>query len=196
VLLEAVLLLWDPVLCFLIRRKLDQQSLGALENSADAPTEIPTLWSVLTFIEQRAFMLETISAQPTATFRHQSVHNEESCKICHLGQHNLRACSRFQQMYPKARRQAIIQVGACTNCLSTAHKVKNCGSPTTCLVCQQRHHSLLHQGPTSNPVAGVVTNSNHVITRANGSPTNMSLCNRWWITGESYLKEDGRSAIS
>jgi len=60
-------------------------------------------------------------------------------------------------MDPKARRQVIIQEGACTNCLSTAHKVENCGSPTTCRVCQQRHHSLLHQGPTSNPVAGAVT---------------------------------------
>jgi len=148
---------WDPILCVLIRRKLDQQSLAALENSADAPTEIPTLRSVLMFIERRACMLETKGAQPTATLRHQSVHNEESCKICHLGQHNLRACSRFQQMDPKVRRQAIIKVGPCTNCLSTAHKVENCGSPTTCRVCQQRHRSLLHEGPTINPVAGAVT---------------------------------------
>jgi len=73
---------WDPILCFLIRRKLDQQSLAALENIADAPKEIPTLRSVLTFVERRACMLEMISAQPTAT-----AHNEESCKICHLGQH-------------------------------------------------------------------------------------------------------------
>jgi len=102
-------------------------------------------------------MLETISAQPTATLRHQSVHNEESCKICHLGPHNLRACSRFQEMDPKTRRKAIIQVGACKKCLSTAHKVENCGSPTTCRVCQQRHHSLLHQLSTSNLVAGAAT---------------------------------------
>jgi len=109
------------------------------------------------FIERRACMVETISGQPTATLRHQSVHNEESCKICHLGQHNPKACSRFQQMDPKALRQANIQVGACTNCLSTAHKAENCRSPTTCRVCQQRHRSLLHEGPTSNPVAGAVT---------------------------------------
>jgi len=76
---------WDPILCFLIRRKLDQQSLAVIENSADAPTKIPTLWSVLTFIERRACMLETVSAQPTATFCHQSVHNEGSCMICPLG---------------------------------------------------------------------------------------------------------------
>jgi len=55
---------WDPILCFLIRRKPDQQSLAALENSANAPTEIPKLRSVLTFIERRACML--------------AVHNEES----------------------------------------------------------------------------------------------------------------------
>jgi len=54
---------WDPIL---IRRKLDQQSLAALEISADAPTEIPTLRSALMFIERRACILETISAQHTA----------------------------------------------------------------------------------------------------------------------------------
>jgi len=80
-----------------------------------------------------------------------------SYMICHLGPHHLRACSRFQKMDPKTRRQAIIQVGACTNCLSTAHKVENCGSQATCRVCQQRHHSLLHHGATSNPVAGAAT---------------------------------------
>jgi len=26
--------------------------------------------------------------------------------------------------------------------LSTAHKVENCGSPTTCRVCQQQHQNL------------------------------------------------------
>jgi len=77
---------WDPILCFIIRRKLDQQSLAALENSADAPTEIPTLGKLLTFIERRACLQEKISAQPRAKLRHQSVHNEESCKICHLSQ--------------------------------------------------------------------------------------------------------------
>jgi len=57
-------------------------------------------------------------------------------------------------MEPKTRRKAIIP---CTNCLSTAHKVENCGSPATCRVCQQRHHSLLHQGPSRNPVARAAT---------------------------------------
>jgi len=40
---------------------------------------------------------------------------------------------------------------------ATAHTVENCGSPATCRVCQQRHHSLLHQGPSSHLVSGVAT---------------------------------------
>jgi len=51
----------------------EKQSLAALKNSAHARTEIPTLRGVLTLIERRACMLEMISAQPTATLRHQSV---------------------------------------------------------------------------------------------------------------------------
>jgi len=49
-----------------------------IRRKADAPTEIPMLRSVLTIIERRAGILETISTQPTATLRYQSVHNEES----------------------------------------------------------------------------------------------------------------------
>jgi len=100
--------------------------------SADAPTEMPTLRSLLTFIERLACMLETISVQPTATLRQQSVHNEESYRISDLGPHNFTAWGRFQKMDPKTRRQALIQVGACTNCLSIAHKAENCGWPATC----------------------------------------------------------------
>jgi len=96
---------------FYYKKKIRPAARAALDNSADAP--IPTLWNVLNVL---------ISAQPTATLRHQSVHNEESCNICHLGPYHLRACSRFQEMDPESRRQATIQVGACTNCLSAAHK--------------------------------------------------------------------------
>jgi len=77
-------------------------------------------------------MLETISAQLTVTLRH---------LICHLEPVNFRACSRFKDMDPKSRRQASIQ------------------SQIVCL--QQRHHSLLHQGPTSNPVSGATTIAGH-----------------------------------
>jgi len=122
-------------------------------NSADAPTESPTLRSVLTFIQGRACMLETISAQPTATLRHQSVHNEESCKICQLGPHHLRACSRFQEMDAKIRRQAIIEVGTCTNCLSTAHKVESSNGIIHCYTKDR----IAIQWPAQQPLQATTT---------------------------------------
>jgi len=57
---------WDPILCFIIRRKLDQQSLAALENSADAPTEIPTLGSVLQCLQ--LIRLKTVDHRPLEEF--------------------------------------------------------------------------------------------------------------------------------
>jgi len=141
---------WDPIQCFNIRRKLSQRTLAALENSTDAPTDTSVLTSVLTF-------MKTINVQPSTTFSHHTVHKEKSCKICHVGLLYFRPCTRFQEMYPKTRRQAIIQVGECTHCLSTAHKVEICGSLATCRVCQQRHNLVLHKGPTKNSVSGAVT---------------------------------------
>jgi len=37
-------------------------------------------------------------------------------------------CNRFQEIEPQGRRQAIVQVGAYTNCLAITHRVENCGS--------------------------------------------------------------------
>jgi len=37
---------WDPIIGFLVRRKLDQYTLAALEDSANSPTEVPLLESV------------------------------------------------------------------------------------------------------------------------------------------------------
>jgi len=55
---------WDPIIGFLVRRKLDQYTLAALEDSANSPTEVPLLESVLAFLERRSGMLETLDAQP------------------------------------------------------------------------------------------------------------------------------------
>jgi len=81
--------------------------------------------------------------------------------------------------------------------MSTAYKAENCGSPATCRVCQQRHRSLLHQGPTSNPVSSAATIAGYDNPRGNtllatakvslqgptGQLQNMSRCNGFWISG-------------
>jgi len=44
----------NPIIGFLVLRKLDQYALAALKNSSEAPSEIQTLRSVLMFIERHA----------------------------------------------------------------------------------------------------------------------------------------------
>jgi len=90
----------NPILCFIIRRKLDQQAIAALENSADAPSEVPTLRRVLTFIERRACMLET-SAQPS--------NNDSDGRyivtiLFTLGDSKKRAMSLFMNLKKKLKR--------------------------------------------------------------------------------------------
>jgi len=49
-----------------VQRKLDQYTSAALEVSVNSPTEVPLLESVVSFLERRSGMLETLDAQPTA----------------------------------------------------------------------------------------------------------------------------------
>jgi len=47
---------WYPIRGFLVRRKLVQYSFAALEDSANSPTEVPLLESVLAFLGRRSGM--------------------------------------------------------------------------------------------------------------------------------------------
>jgi len=83
-----------------VRRKLDQYTLAALEDSANSPTEVPLLESVLAFLERRSGMLETLDAQPKTL-----VSRENICKICNIGSHRPLSCNMFRRMNPDDRRQ-------------------------------------------------------------------------------------------
>ncbi|XP_070068130.1 uncharacterized protein [Drosophila takahashii] len=156
---------WDPILGFLIRRKLDHNTLAALEDAADALTEVPTLSSVLNFLERRSCMLETLSEQPGAktkpTVAARSTHIV--CRVCNQTQHTIASCNMFRNMTPDERRNIIYRLRGCSNCLSTNHKFGSCPSIRTCRHCGQRHHSMLHNvnhglvsGPQTTAVATII----------------------------------------
>ncbi|XP_070068135.1 uncharacterized protein [Drosophila takahashii] len=156
---------WDPILGFLIRRKLDHNTLAVLEDAADAPTEVPTLPSVLNFLERRSCMLEMLSEQPGAkpksTFGASSSYTV--CRVCNQTQHTITNCNLFKNMTPDERRNIIYRLRGCSNCLSTQHKFGDCPSIRTCRHCGQRHHSMLHNvnhglvsGPQTTAVATII----------------------------------------
>jgi len=140
-----------------VRRNLDQYTLAALEDSANSPTEVPLLESVLAFLERRSGMLETLDAQPMGHTK-TLVSRDNNCKICNIGSHRPLSCNMFRRMDPDNRTQAITKIEGCANSLSNYHKTNSCPSPMPCRFCRRRHHSMLHKHPESTaPVVAIAT---------------------------------------
>lgn len=78
------------------------------------------------------------------------------CPHC-SGPHFMSRCERFKQLLPEKRREAVIKLSLCFNCLGF-HKARFCQSKARCSTCNSAHHSLLHAS-TSTPAANTSTSS-------------------------------------
>lgn len=65
------------------------------------------------------------------------------CPVCDR-LHSIRECSHFLAMPICARREKVITLGLCRNCLAQSHRRPNCPSLDRCFVCRSNHHSLVH----------------------------------------------------
>ncbi|XP_046404684.1 uncharacterized protein LOC124170045 [Ischnura elegans] len=70
--------------------------------------------------------------------------NALRCLLCSNG-HPLSYCSVFKSMMPNERKEQVHKHSLCFNCLSKQHGTRLCKSVGRCLVCNQKHHTLLHQ---------------------------------------------------
>jgi len=86
---------WDPIIGFFVRRKLDQYMLAALEDSANSPTEVPLMESVLAVLERRSGMLETLDAHPMGHTK-PLVSRDNNFKILTKGSHRPLSCNMFR----------------------------------------------------------------------------------------------------
>ena len=59
-------------------------------------------------------------------------------------------CRKFLDSDPAKRLQLIRDNGRCFNCLKKTHSAKDCQSRTTCMKCQKKHNTLLHEGLTNS----------------------------------------------
>jgi len=99
---------WDPIIGFLVRRKLDQYKLAALKDSANSTTKVPLLESVLTFLERRSGMLETLDAQ-TMGHTKTLISRDSNCKIGNMGSHRPLSFNMFRRMDP------LTKIAGCAN---------------------------------------------------------------------------------
>lgn len=70
----------------------------------------------------------------------------ETCPLCRdSGHDSLNFCDKFKSMSIEQRRTAVMSLKACFRCLKPGHLRANCDGGTTCSLCKENHHTLVHQ---------------------------------------------------
>lgn len=78
--------------------------------------------------------------------------NKIKCAYCKNNSHPLYTCDKFHKLTLNERKCFIQQNKICNNCLFLGHDTKDCKSRHSCRVCNQRHHSSLHEDVRSPSV--------------------------------------------
>lgn len=152
---------WDPILIYFVSNKLDSSTRELWEQSLP-DTSIPKLSKLFDFLEQRARALaaSTGSNNRSQTFNHEpkrtvSSHHVSTtnCKLGCSDYHYLFKCPVFRKYSCQERKNFLSENHHCYNCLNPGHTTDNCKSNLLCMVCNQKHHTLIHIDEFSSPEA-------------------------------------------
>lgn len=155
---------WDIIVIHLLSLKLDPESRKQWElnvTSNVTSDSLPTFGQFKEFLTGRYRALEFIEPKyvnkpttsyvrsPTSNnFNHTKVlHSTNFTKICceFCGEeHKLCFCKKFASQEFEKRHEFVTNNRICYNCLGSNHSVRFCQKATSCRVCKNRHHSLLH----------------------------------------------------
>ena len=87
-----------------------------------------------------------VATEPVRENKRTSSDNSwRSCSLCQ-GSHNIYRCRQFASKDANARREEVMKLKLCYNCLKPTHKVQDCPSHLRCREddCGRKHHTLLH----------------------------------------------------
>lgn len=99
-----------------------------------------TIEEFLTWLEQE---LE-IAFAGYNPIRSKSV-SHKYCRLCKSNNHwHLKDCSKFLQMDIDERRITVRKLRCCFRCLNYGHDSNTCNSTSTCNMCAEVHHPILH----------------------------------------------------
>ncbi|XP_048481684.1 uncharacterized protein LOC119693389 [Plutella xylostella] len=157
---------WDPVIIFLIVQKLDSESHKEWEQYAykEDPEALPSWSDMKKFLESKFRTLELVTPSSSApatekrtatVIRERTYHvstTEKKCIMC-KDNHTLCHCKEFTKMDPEARSTYVKDNRLCFNCLVPGHSSMKCKLPMSCRICNRRHHSLLHENRSNEPVS-------------------------------------------
>lgn len=150
--------LWEFLLIYLLTKKLDFGTRKSFETERDLD-ELPNLENFLEFIEKRCLIFENLSGMDRTANHRPRISSGASlvtlekkmpaCLHCNDKSHKIYTCLKFKGLPLEEKRAFVFSKKICFNCLGSKHMSSQCPNKTGCLICSQRHHTLLHQ---SQPV--------------------------------------------
>lgn len=205
---------WDPILVHILSGKLDTETYSSYMETRKEPRELPLFDEFMSFLQRKFTALEPVNKKkhqqtpaakpspPTREFNASSlrdshfqnkpkkhfgktfyVNADRNCPLCN-GEHVLPYCNTFKQLQSDAKLKAISQLNICKNCMFS-HNGQKCTSTKRCRVCNNAHHTCLHdvlreaasfssgsnmtQSPLPPPAAKLQTqrNANHISNNYN-----------------------------
>jgi hypothetical protein len=153
----------------LLLEKLDPDTRKLFESDIRTlgPAEIPKFKQLADFIEGQCRVLDSLgkprkpanttnsSRQVNTTSKAKSVFIVDSSpQNCALGtgKHVIYKCPEFTPKTTRQRFEIVKSRRLCINCLHPAHNANACNSKSSCRVCKERHHTLLHfEKSSANP---------------------------------------------
>lgn len=173
---------WNSLFVFLMTQKLPKDTFEAFEQSCESKKKVPLLASLLEFLENRVHTLLAVEKsfdkptriqanvvalkpeyslpKPTNNARIPQPNNPPTskpitgskCKFC-MGNHRQYKCPKFAQSNVMERKKLVAENKLCVLCLND-HPVATCAHKWKCLVCQEKHHTLLHVDLSSSSFCG------------------------------------------
>ncbi|XP_058826944.1 uncharacterized protein LOC131686930 [Topomyia yanbarensis] len=155
---------WSVLLAHMVCSRLDPSTLKQWEIHHKS-TDVPTYHDVIAFLRTHLTVLQSLTPFKSRSFdyvKSETVRSQKSkvntvhtatnsspgtCPFCSKYAHSPFKCDVFQKLSVALRFEQVKKLNLCINCFSSSHLLRNCSSGA-CRVCNQKHHTMLHQSPT------------------------------------------------
>ncbi|XP_026471455.1 uncharacterized protein LOC113375724 [Ctenocephalides felis] len=166
---------WDSLIMYLILTKVDSATRREWELSNNKGSDISKFSDLVKFLDYRCQVFESLYYEKLPTIeshkqvslksdkvtRSYAISNALQCVLCKKS-HPLFKCEEFRKLKVNERISQVQQLKTCTNCLNTNHQIDNCSVLIRCVVCHEKHNTLLHCEELANPLIESIPSTSFV----------------------------------
>jgi hypothetical protein len=185
---------FDDLFCYVVLQRLDEHTVR--EYQLDLKTNEPTFDDLKKFLTSYWKSIDHVpdhkkasssTSKPSDNKSQSNSHPPKrtltatsgsiSCTLC-KEKHLLYTCPKFQMKTIRERYDFVMDNKLCVNCLSPAHRSKQCTSLNRCKTCKGLHHTMLHFEKSTSGASCSPASSESTIGIANSMPSNSSSSSR------------------